>query len=98
MSVRTLPVLLHIIGADNDFPVSPHDERIADAYRAEAISLPEVRLLQSFGRRSPKGQKRALADAVDVTPEGIAEMKAKLQAVQAAHRAVHPDRGWDDVS
>ncbi|WP_404475142.1 hypothetical protein [Microbacterium aerolatum] len=83
MPARTLPELLRIVGADDGLPLMGSDPRVLAAYQAGEITQTEGRTLQAFGRRSPKSQKRALADARPVTDEAIEKMKAKLEAKRA---------------
>lgn len=92
MTERLLPELLQLIEASPDEPLLSH--RIVDAAQAGIITGAEARHLQSFERRSPKSRKRALADSVDVTPDAVAQTRAKLVAVGEELRKRYP-RGGD---
>lgn len=77
MTTRPLAELIHILDSAEG-PLRPHDWRIVEAHQAGLISSGEARYLEAFARRSPKSQKRALADSVPVTDQAVADMRAKL--------------------
>lgn len=97
MASRPITELLRIIGADDGLPLYEFDPRTLAAYQAGQITNAEARALQSFGRRSAKGQKRALADARPLAPGAIEEMQAKLAAMSEQLHQRYPDLRGDDV-
>lgn len=95
MEARSLPVLLQLIDAEATDPFMSN--RIVEAHQAGIITTAEARHLQSFERRTPKSRQRALADAVDVTPEAVSRMRAKLEAVHAEFIQRYPHLKDRDV-
>lgn len=81
---RSIEQLLVIVGATPGLPFM--GAGIVGAYTEGRITSGEAQKLQSFGRLSPKAQKRELARSRNVSQADIDKMRIKLETVKA---------GWD---
>ncbi len=96
MTARSLPVLLALIDAKAEEPFLSN--RIIDAVQAGIITGAEARHLQAFERRPVKARSRMVADAVDVSPEAIAMMRARAAELSVQLRERSNRRGGSDVA
>lgn len=92
---RSMDVLLMIVGAVDGLPLRMAD--VADAYNVGAITGAEAKLLQRYGRLSPRGRKAAALQPRDVTDAQVERMKTKLEARMVELEALRPHLRRDDV-
>ena len=88
---RSIPVLLQVIYVDETDPLHAYDQRIVAAFDEQRISDAEARLLQRFAGLSPRARKRELEATIDVTPEAIENMRAKLNGVMDRFYGQRPE-------